>query len=110
MRKGAVVIDYLTAFCNNDVAGVGATLADDFVLDGPLFKFKSKQDYLAALADDSELKSRFEIIELLEEENTVSVYYDYIKPSGKVTVSQLFWFKNAKIRKTLLVFDGGSAT
>lgn len=105
MSKRQVVTQYLTGFCAGDVERVAATLADEFELDGPLFTFRSKQEYLASLAGDFDAGTRFEIVELLEGVDTVSVFYDYAKPSGTVTVAQLFWFENSKIRKTLLVFD-----
>ena len=98
-------MDYLTAFCSNDVSGVEATLGPEFELVGPLFTFESKQDYLSSLANSPAERARFDLIDVLESKSTVSVFYDYRKPSGTVTVAQLFWLRDSKIVKTLLVFD-----
>lgn len=48
------------------------------------------------------------MLSVTEAEDCVSFYYDYEKASSKLTVAQLFRFKNQKICGLLLVFDTGS--
>ena len=108
MTNQTIAFAYLAAFCAGDVAGVEATLADEFSLKGPLFSFNSKQEYLASLRRDLSPAARFEPIEVFASGDAVAVFYAYIKPHARNTIAQLFRFRGGKIAEILLVFDSAA--
>ena len=54
-----------------------------------------------------ESKTRaYRLLSVTESGDSVSIYWDYQKSIGAITIAQLFKFKNQKISEILLVFDG----
>jgi len=105
MSSRDVAIEYLNRFCGGDIDAIEATLDADFSLSGPLFQFESRAAYIACLREDPPELAEIEILDVSEGENTVSIYYLYKKPTGTITVAQLFKFRAGRIAETLLVFD-----
>lgn len=77
----------------------------DFRLIGPLYQFESRDEYIKSLQHDPPEPSSYEILEIAESEDGVSVFYVYEKPSGKLMIAQFFKLKEGKIWEVLLVFD-----
>ena len=100
-----LALRFVRSFCSGDVPGIEGVLGDDFTLSGPLFKFDSKSAYIRSLEEESLEPARMELIEMFEGENCVALFYRYIKPSGSNVIAQVFWFRNERISRTLLVFD-----
>ena len=100
-----VAVTFLRCFCDGDIDGVAATLSDDFSLEGPLFRFDSRDAYLARLKKDPPEPCPFRVISISETADTVAVFYDYEKRSGTVTIAQLFKLDGDKIVEIRLVFD-----
>ena len=105
MDNGQIAIRFLECFCSGDIQGLATFLADDFQLTGPLYKFGSKDAYLESLADGPPEKCEFRMLNIMEAGENVSIYYDYEKRDGAITIAQLFWFRNHQISEMLIVFD-----
>ncbi len=110
MSNRDVVLEYLTCFCQGDISGVEAVLALDFQLTGPLNTFQSRNKYIQSLREDPPKPSRYEILEIAESETGISVFYEYHKPSGCLTIAQFFKLRGEKICEILLVFDAKSSS
>ena len=105
MTNRDIVLEYLRCFCEGDIRGVEALLALDFQLTGHLYTFKSRVEYIHSLREDSPKPSRYKILEIAESETGISVFYEYDKPSGCLTIAQFFKLRGGKICEILLVFD-----
>ena len=105
MSNREVAIDFVNRFCSGDAPGLGALLADDFHLQGPLFEFTSKRDYLDSLARDGLERASYQILSIAEGPDTVSIFYEYQKAAGPITIAQRFGFNDGLIADILLVFD-----
>lgn len=103
-----VVYEYLDHFCRGNIDGVESTLADEFRLRGPLFEFDSRDAYIQSLRDSPLEKASYRVLEISQGDDTVSVFYEYRKPSGSNVVAQFFRIRRNKIVDTLLVFDRGA--
>jgi hypothetical protein len=106
MTNRDVASEYLRLFCAGDVAGLAPLLAEDLHLNGPLFHFWSRDSYLDSLMCGPLENCGYRILSFKESAETVSIYYEYEKMGGVVTIAQLFKIRNGKICETLLVLDG----
>ena len=100
-----MAVEFLKCFCAGDIDGLVPLLADDLRFKGPLHQFSSSTTYLQSLRDNPPGHCGYRILNITESEDSVSIYYDYEKGDGALTVAQLFRFTNHKIRELLLVFD-----
>ncbi len=98
-------IEFVRRFCSGDAGGLGPLLAGEFHLKGPLFEFTSKQDYLDSMAQDGLEQAGYEILSVAESADTVSIFYEYQKAAGTITIAQRFQFSGGLITDILLVFD-----
>ena len=105
MRNRDIVLEYLRCFCSGDIPGVEAVLASEFRLAGPLFKFDSRDGYVESLKQDPPEPSRYEVIDIAESDAGISVFYEYKKESGEITIAQFFKLREGKISEMLLAFD-----
>lgn len=110
MTNRDIVLEYLKCFCEGDISGVDAVLALDFQLTGPLYTFKSRDEYIQSLREDPPKPSRYTIREIAESDTGISVFYEYDKPSGSLTIAQFFKLRGGQICEILLVFDTKSLT
>lgn len=108
MRDRTIVDEYLDYFCRGNIDGIESTLAEDFNLRGPLFEFGSRDAYIRSLRETTLDVASIRIIEFIQDDDRIAVFYEYEKPSGSNTVAQLFRIRENVIVETLLVFDGGS--
>ena len=100
---------FLNCFCGGDVDGLADLLAEDLQFKGPLYEFNARDAYLECLRNDPPGKFSHRVLNVTESEDCVSIYYDYQKPNGAITIAQLFQFKNQIISEILLVFDATGA-
>ena len=96
---------FLECFCAGDVEGLAPLLAEGLRFRGPLHQFGSRDAYLDSLRNDPPEKCEYRVLSVTQDEDSVSVYYDYEKSEGFLTVAQLFRFKDQQISELLLVFD-----
>ena len=106
MNKREVAMEFLRCFCAGDVNGLASLLAKDLQFKGPFHQFSSSDAYLDSLKNDPPEKCGYRVLSVTESGDSVSIYYDYEKSDGAITIAQLFKFKNQKISEVLLVFDG----
>ena len=84
----------------------GALLADDLQFSGRFHRFTSSAAYLDSLKHDPPEKSDYRVLSVMDDGDSVSVFYDYVKSEGAITVAQLCKFKDQNTSEILLVFDG----
>ena len=53
-------------------------------------------------------RSRYIILSITENDDSLAVFYEYKKPEGVIRIAQLFKFEDLLISEMMLVFDGGS--
>jgi hypothetical protein len=106
MKNREVAMEFLKCFCAGDINGLVPLLAEDLQFTGPFHHFSSSNAYLDSLKNDPPEKCGYRVLSVTESGDSVSIYYDYEKSDGAITIAQLFTFKNQKIREILLVFDG----
>ncbi len=99
-------LSFIKRFCGGDVERLAPLLSSDLKLVGPLFQFESRDAYLAALRADPPEEGDVRLLSVSEADDQVSIFYEYRRSGGAVTVAQLFKFKHEKISEILLVFDG----
>ena len=105
MDRVEIAKEFIKRFCRGDVEGLEELLHEALRFQGPLFRFNSRSDYLESLRRDPPKKSQFRVLSVTENEEEVSIYYEYGKENGFLTIAQLFRFENDKISEILLVFD-----
>lgn len=105
MNKVEIATEFIDRFCSGTLEGLEELLLDDFRFKGPLFHFSSREDYLESLHNDPPKHGDCKILSITENSEEVSIYYDYGKEEGCLTIAQLFKFKSNKISEILLVFD-----
>lgn len=106
MNNRDVAMEFLRCFCAGDINGLVPLLAEDLQFKGPFYQFSSSDAYLDSLKNDPPEKCGYRVLNVMESGDSVSIYYDYEKSDGSITIAQLFTFKNQKTREILLVFDG----
>ncbi len=105
MNNREVALEFLRCFCAGDVSGLTSILAEELRFRGPLYHFESREAFLNSLRDDPPQKCGYRILNITDGPDSISVYYDYLKPDGSITIAQLFGFKDGRISDILLVFD-----
>ena len=105
MNNQHLVIEFVKRFCAGDIDGLTPLSAAELQLKGPLYQFASRDDYLDALRKDPPDKSGYRLLSVTDSSESVSIFYEYVKTDGIITVAQLFRFKDQKISEMLLVFD-----
>jgi hypothetical protein len=106
MNNREVAIEFLRCFCAGDVNGLAPLLAEDLQFRGPFHQFSSSDAYLDTLRNDPPEKCGYRVLSITESGDSVSIYYNYEKSGGAITIAQLFKFRDQKINGILLVFDG----
>lgn len=101
-----VALKYIECFCACDIEGLSSLLAPDLKLKGTLHSYNSSSEYLESLKNSPPEKCSYRILSVTEGNDSVSIFYDYIKTDSVITIAQMFKIHNQKIRETLLVFDG----
>ena len=108
--KRKLALDFVRQFCAGDIDGLSSTLSEDCRFSGPFHEFASKDAYIDYLRKDPVEKCGYTVLSVSENDDSVSIFYDYKKPKRVLTIAQLFKFKGQKISEILLVFDGRAFT
>ncbi len=106
MENREVAMEFLRCFCAGDINGLVPLLAEDLQFTGPFHHCSSSDAYLDSLKNDPPEQCGYRVFSVMEGGDSVSIYYDYEKSDGAITIAQLFTFKKQKISEILLVFDG----
>lgn len=105
MKKVEIAKEFIDQFCRGNVEYLEELLQENLHFQGPLFKFSSRNDYLESLRADPPKNNKYRVLSITENEEEVSIYYEYGKANGSLTIAQLFRFEGNKISEILLVFD-----
>ncbi len=108
MNQRESALQFLKYFCAGEWEPLCDLLTEDFQLKGPLFEFRSRDEYLASLEGDSGTVGQFNLLYTFEDVADVCAIYDLIKPESTLTVAQIFEFRGDRIARTRLIFDGRS--
>jgi hypothetical protein len=106
MNKRDLAMAFIRRFCSGDIDGVASLLAEDLQFSGPFQHFDSRAAYVDTLRNDPPEACGYRVLSLTENEDSVAVFYDYVKSKTTLTIAQLFRFKGQEISNILLVFDG----
>ncbi len=106
MNNREVAMEFLRCFCAGDVNGLTVSLAEDLQFKGPFYQFSSRDAYVDVLKNDPPEPCGYQVLSITESGDSVSIFYDYEKRDGAVTIAQLFKFRHHKIHEIFLVFDG----
>lgn len=110
MRTSDAVSDYLRCFDSGDIDGIAATLTEDAVIEGPLGRFRARDEYVAASrADPPAATTAITVTARTGTSDEVAVFYTCDKPGGTLTIAQLFRLRAGLICGSLLVFDAREA-
>ena len=106
MNQRETALQFLKYFCAGEWETLCELLTEDFQLKGPLFEFRSRDEYLASLEEGSAAVDDFHLLHLFENGADVCAIYDLIKPDSTLAVAQIFEFRGDRIARTRLIFDG----
>jgi len=106
MSHQELAIEFIKKFCAGDIEGLALLLSENLQFKGPLFQFNSREAYLLSLKQDPAQPADYRVISITESPDHISIFYDYEKNEGSITIAQLFRFKDQKICEILIVFDG----
>lgn len=105
MTNKDLALDFVRYFADGNLGGLRALLAPDLMFSGPLLQTDTADAYLATLAGGSLEPAEARIFHVGAGVESVSVFYDYMRPTGPLTVAQLFRFQDGLIAETVVVFD-----
>lgn len=106
MSNREVAMEFLRCFCAGDLDGLAALLAEDLQFKGPFHHCSSSDAYLDTLKNDPPEQCSYRILSVTESGDRVSIFYDYEKRAGTITIAQSFTLRDHRISEILLVFDG----
>lgn len=106
MNNREVAMEFLRCFCAGDVNGLTVLLAEDLQFAGPLYQFRSRDAYVNVLKNDPPEQCGYQVLNITESGESVSIFYEYTKRDRAITIAQLFKFRLHKIHEILVVFDG----
>lgn len=101
MNSQEVAEKFVRSFCSGNLASLESVLAENFELQGPLFKFSSPRDYLASLSENLAPDPESKILASFGRGEKAAVFYTY---QGNI-IGQLFVCSEKLVNETTLVFD-----
>lgn len=106
MKQLDVVQKYFDIlFLQEDLNELKTIFAKDLKFTGPFFQFNSADEYINSLLSDPPIGFGYEVIEIFEKENKISVFYQFTKDDISTPMAQLFELKDNLIQKILLLFN-----
>lgn len=108
MTHREIALEYLKCYCNGHIEGLEPLLSPNLKFKGTLHAFDSFEAYMAGLRIDPPLFCRYELQQIVEDQQSVAIFYKYLKPGGAIQIAQLFKICDEQIAEILLVFDSGS--
>lgn len=96
---------YVRAFCAGDIAHMATLLADDFAIQGPLYRFDSAQAFLDRLRELNAPRADHELLSLHGDANQASVFFRYRLGPMNLLMAMHFSAREGRLDNALLVFD-----
>ena len=92
-------------YSGRNIDALRPLLANDFIFEGPFYKFDSADGYLDSLKKDPPINMKYEIIYSFEKETRVCLIYRFSKKCISTIMTQVFEMSGHKIQKIILIFD-----
>ena len=92
-------------FSGRDFERLRPLLADDFTFDGPMYKYRSADQYIRALSENPPQGFEYETIRAYEDAGSACLVYVFRKPGLEAKMAQVWEVEGGKVRRTLLLFD-----
>jgi len=106
MRPRELVLRYMASFYGESpLTDLWSLLAEDFSFTGPLYEFDSAPAYIEALLSDPPGDARYRILETYENDHSVCLIYQFVKPGVQTTMVQIFETRGDKITRIRLIFN-----
>lgn len=105
MSNRDTALAFLECFCAGNIDGLEDFLNERLRVKGPLHQFNSRTEYLESLRADPPQSCEYDVLSVAIGDDDVTVFYDYLKTEGALTVAQLFRFDDHRIISMWLVFD-----
>ena len=105
MSNRDAALTFLECFCAGNIDGLEVFLSERLQVRGPLHQFSSRAEYLESLRADPPQACGYAVLSVATGDDEVTIFYDYLKTEGALTVAQLFRFDDHRIAHMRLVFD-----
>ena len=105
MSNRDAALKFLECFCAGSIDGLEVFLNERLHVRGQLHQFNSRAEYLESLRADPPQACGYDVLSVATGDDDVTVFYDYLKTEGPLTVAQLFRFDDHRIVHMQLVFD-----
>ena len=99
-----------TFFGQKPLESMEKLLAENLIFEGPFQRTNSAKAYIESLKSSPPENVSFETEEIFENENSVCLVYQFLKPGVKTRMVQTFEINDGKISKIKLVFDSKAFT
>jgi hypothetical protein len=99
-------LEYPGCYCDGNIAGLEPLPAPALKFKGTFHTYSSSEEYLAHLRSDPPQKSKYSILSITENAESVTLFYEYLKPGHVIQIAQLFKMSKQQISEILPVFDG----
>lgn len=106
MSNREVAMEFVRCFCAGELNRLASLVTEDLQFKGPFHQCRSRDAYLDTLKNDPPEQCGYRILSVTESGDRVSIFYDYERRAGAITIAQSFTLRDQKIREILLVFDG----
>jgi len=92
-------------FRNENFGELESILTPDCTFSGPFARYESAKTYINTLKDDPPGDCNFEILETVESQNDVALFYRFKKSGVNAVIAQYFKIDDGLISEIRLVFD-----
>ena len=99
MSDHDAALAFLERFCAGSIESLVPLLDERLEVTGPLHRFTWRTAYLDRLTADPPQPCEYQVLSVTAGDDTVTVFYDYRKGDGVLTIAQLFRFRNHLIVK-----------
>lgn len=93
---------------STDPEQLSAILHQDLEFTGPFYRFDRARAYIDSLLAAPPREMAYRIIHAYQDASSACLIYQMEKPGISIPMAQQFEIRNGKIRKILLIFDGGA--
>lgn len=97
--------DYIRAFCAGDIDRLTPLLADDFVIQGPLYRFESAAAFLDRLKTLNAPAADCQLLSLQGDDGSASAFFNYRIGPMTLLMAMQFTARDNQLGSALLVFD-----
>ena len=97
--------DYVRAFCRGDTGAMTELLAEDFVIEGPLYRFDTATAFIQRLKQLNPPTADYEVVAEQGDGDRASLFFRYQLGPLEILMAMNFIASNGLLTRALLVFD-----